>query len=940
MSAVQRAKTLLDGPLRRSDAASRLRKSVRHEDASVKDRVRSETVSLALRVVVVGVDRWDLAGICGVADPRPRPPLALQMEAEDEAWDAMLAPARAAASGPGAAAEAPRANGVPNGGPAACAPNGGSAGRVERIPRAAAALASLRRTDASLRFGVRPLLAAALALGRHTLTDLLEDYRRRLDHEVGEALRTEVAESFRSLRAEGQAADDGADFAELFQVGGSRKSVAADHLQALSSRAFARVLRDASTSLEALLRRALALHHCMEEAIDDAEASAAADAVAGGLAASPAEAAAKSPSGRERLSPVRRGHIDPSAAARARAISASVVAAAASVAQRKLARLLEVRAPSHCDPARRLDDVAAAWDALASFEQVARAAVATATGAPVARLEQAAGFGGTGTPAEGAAALAAGPGAGAGALLDGDGALGSGPAGPISQAIARQAVARIGKAGEVWNRQVKQALFADRWIPAPVGGALQALVGVSFDGTTTAGVASTGAAAASAAAAAASAAAAATAATTTAACARGVAEAGAAGAEAGPDPLASADWLVVPPVFAVSASLGDAATAQTGTAAPRPGAAAGRPDADADADPDADADADADAAGGGDADAPAAVPPAWCFRVCASVQVLVKVCNAAIAVSDRCHAAAPDAARAISRLLATFGVNTVELILEARAVSHGTLRTVTTRHLGVALRSLQACVALARLWERRLAACLPATAGFVALSGMRQTIQELESHAESVLAKVADIVKALVDRAASGLASQDWEAVAPPPPAGPSEPTPASAKPGDDDDGETATAAEGGGGSGSEAGPGALLALPSSAELAAPLAPLAKGLRTLGRILSSLLPAEPLEDVCGRIAVMMSAELPLHASSVDADSMTVAGRRGAAAHLGAVVVALSLLPGCSAPPGSAGAEAGTAGQVAVLSLVRWVERQFGAEGAEAAAAIRASLGSP
>ncbi|CAE7848003.1 unnamed protein product, partial [Symbiodinium sp. KB8] len=320
--------------------------------------------------------------------------------------------------------------------------------------------------------------------------------------------------------------------------------------------------------------------------------------------------------------------------------------------------------------------------------------------------------------------------------------------------------------------------------------------------------------------------------------------------------------------------------------------------------------------------------------------VLVKVCNAAIAVSDRCHAAAPDAARAISRLLATFGVNTVELILEARAVSHGTLRTVTTRHLGVALRSLQACVALARLWERRLAACLPATAGFVALSGMRQTIQELESHAESVLAKVADIVKALVDRAASGLASQDWEAVAPPPPAGPSEPTPASAKQGDDDDGETATAAEGGGGSGSEAGPGALLALPSSAELAAPLAPLAKGLRTLGRILSSLLPAEPLEDVCGRIAVMMSAELPLHASSVDADSMTVAGRRGAAAHLGAVVVALSLLPGCSAPPGSAGAEAGTAGQVAVLSLVRWVERQFGAEGAEAAAAIRASLGSP
>ncbi|KAA0148810.1 hypothetical protein FNF29_06435 [Cafeteria roenbergensis] len=856
MSAVQRAKTLLDGPLRRSDAASRLRRSVRHEDASVKDRVR----------------------------------------------------------------KAPRANGVPNG-----VPNGGSAGRVERIPRAAAALASLRRTDASLRFGVRPLLAAALALGRHTLTDLLEDYRRRLDHEVGEALRTEVAESFRSLRAEGQAADDGADFAELFQVGGSRKSVAADHLQALSSRAFARVLRDASTSLEALLRRALALHHCMEEAIDDAEASAAADAVAGGLAASPAEAAAMSPSGRERLSPVRRGHIDPSAAARARAISASVVAAAASVAQRKLARLLEVRAPSHCDPARRLDDVAAAWDALASFEQVARAAVATATGAPVARLEQAAGFGGTSTPAEGAAALAAGPGAGAGALLDGDGALGSGPAGPISQAIARQAVARIGKAGEVWNRQVKQALLADRWIPAPVGGALQALVGVSFDGTTTAGVASTGAAAASTAAAA-------TAATTTAAGARGVAEAGAAGADARPDPLASADWLVVPPVFAVSASLGDAATAKTGTAAPRPGAAAGRADADADA--------DADAAGGGDADAPAAVPPAWCFRVCASVQVLVKVCNAAIAVSDRCHAAAPDAARAISRLLATFGVNTVELILEARAVSHGTLRTVTTRHLGVALRSLQACVALARLWERRLAACLPATAGFVALSGMRQTIQELESHAESVLAKVADIVKALVDRAASGLASQDWEAVAPPPPAGPSEPTPASAKPGDDDDGETATDAEGGGGSGSEAGPGALLALPSSAELAAPLAPLAKGLRTLGRILSSLLPAEPLEDVCGRIAVMMSAELPLHASSVDADSMTVAGRRGAAAHLGAVVVALSLLPGCSAPPGSAGAEAGTAGQVAVLSLVRWVERQFGAEGAEAAAAIRASLGSP
>jgi hypothetical protein len=140
------------------------------------------------------------------------------------------------------------------------------------------------------------------------------------------------------------------------------------------------------------------------------------------------------------------------------------------------------------------------------------------------------------------------------------------------------------------------------------------------------------------------------------------------------------------------------------------------------------------------------------------------------------------------------------------------------------------------------------------------------------------------------------------------------------------------------------MALPAPSELVAVLLPLPKGLRALTRILLSLLPYSTVQEIAGRIGVMMSAQLPLHASAIDADSMTAAGRRGIAAQLGAVVVALAAMPGCSrATAGAADDEASaeaatqTAGEVAVLSLIRWIERQFTAEGEQAAAAIRAAV---
>jgi len=525
-------------------------------------------------------------------------------------------------------------------------------------------------------------------------------------------------------------------------------------LRSLSSEAFARLLADAAAALGDLLRRALALHHAVEEALDDAEASAAADAAGpGGATAGDAAAATAASSGRGPAAP-----IDATSAARARAVSASVVASAASVCQRSVARLLRVRGPVHSDASRRLDEAARAWAVAAAFADAAQASVTTATGASAP------------------------------------------PAGdnPVRAEVARQAAARLRAASDGWAEQVDRALDADTWSASPVAPFVQSLV--------TPGLALA-------------------------------------------EPSAV---LLVPPL-----------TAPT----PLP--------------------------------APAACPPGWGFRVCASLQVLAKVGDAAVGVAAVCHASAPDSARVAGRLLTRFGARTAALVLRAEAVEAGAVRRITTRHLAVALRSLQAASALARLWERRLAACMPPSEAFSALTSLRGAADDLAEHAEAARAKVAAVVQTLVDEAGQGLARQSWEGM------------------------EMA-----------EPAAGAQLALPAQDSLVPPLLPLAKGLRALGRILAGLLPPEPLEEVCGRIAVMLSAQLPLHASSIDADSLTAAQRRGAAAHVGSVVIGLSALPGCGRGAAGGGEGAETAGQVAVLSLVRWMERHFGTEGRLAAAAVR------
>jgi hypothetical protein len=793
IASIQRAKDALGGALKGSDTAARLQQMVQREATSVAERIRKEAVSIAVRVVVVGVERWDLASVCGAEGAEQA---ALRERISDfllrwrpQRQDVSRVKSAWSLSRGGEASDEVAESAVFVQGESADAllDNEGdewnellSAAGKPSVPWAHPQLSSLRRAETSLRFGVRPWLTALIALGPSELETMLEGYRQRVDKEVSEALRTEVAESLRSIRMARRTDDDddgaveesptvaldpeGIEFLEdLLRVGGSREKVTAAQLQSLSSREYASLLEDSCTSLLGLLRRALALHHCVEEAIDDAEASASAHELSAA------------------------GHkyakMEGAQAAQARALSASIVAAAADSAERKLARLVRVRAPLHASVQVRLEDVALVWRIGREFSKQARELVVSATGAP----------------------LSAGDGRDAGVMIE---------------AIVQQASGRVDGCLPRWTDQVLRALEGDEWMPSPVSRGIQSLVDEAAWGTLPVRVA------------------------------RATEEL------LEEDRRFPAEVLIVPPPTELPRA-SSKTTAWLLTS-----------------------------------DGPWWSNELWHYRTGASLHVMLKVCQEANRVSEHCPESAPQVARALAALVSEYRSHTCRLVLHAEAVTTGRLKTITTKHLTVALRSLQAIQALMALWERHLASMLSPLLVSSTLSGLKHAESELVDATEGFMSKITSVVRSLVDRAGPSLSTTNWASFS-----DPLDPVRGAFK------------------------------LPD--ELAPPLVPLLKGLKTLAKIVLGLLPEPQAEEVLGRVAVMMSSQLPLHASAVDADDLTAKERRVIAAHLAGILAGLRAFPGCTAGEDDIRS---TPGQVAVHSLLRWLERQFGEAGSAAAKA--------
>eukprot|EP01138_Halocafeteria_seosinensis_P010317 gb/GECG01010535.1/.p1 GENE.gb/GECG01010535.1/~~gb/GECG01010535.1/.p1 ORF type:complete len:1642 (+),score=242.13 gb/GECG01010535.1/:1-4926(+) len=307
----------------------------------------------------------------------------------------------------------------------------------------------------------------------------------------------------------------------------------------------------------------------------------------------------------------------------------------------------------------------------------------------------------------------------------------------------------------------------------------------------------------------------------------------------------------------------------------------------------------------------------------------------------------------IAQLLRDFHQQVDSLILGAGAVSNGTLRTITARHLALTLQTLSTTAAFIPLLRSALTKCLP-PAEHAKLQQLWVISKDYSDHIDRLLSKFASIVQDLITSDSPGglgsLAAIDWN------------------KLGDDSEFDEAYLAI----SGDELLKACATRLPDTPRLTQTTGKFLKSIQTLHRILAPILSQPQSEDVFGRVAVTLSAQIPVACvslefhnlsepsnsarirryklslsrqadgntqsnSTVTFDSETeellnrhdeddlglsTAGRARLAWDIMLLVKSLKVLPCFNMAETDSDGDSMTTGTMAMSSLVAWMERQF------------------
>lgn len=200
-------------------------------------------------------------------------------------------------------------------------------------------------------------------------------------------------------------------------------------------------------------------------------------------------------------------------------------------------------------------------------------------------------------------------------------------------------------------------------------------------------------------------------------------------------------------------------------------------------------------------------------------------------------AAAPAIMMGSLELVRTFNKRTSVLVLGGGAVSKGTLKTIYAKHLATALQSVTAVHKLLPSALNSVLACVSSARAVALRADTGRVLADLQRHADQLIDKFVAIVQQLAESTLASLGQAQWG-----------------------DPAEYAELAN------------ALLQPERCSDLM-PAAPppcsdgmqqLVAGLRTISKILRSILAPAQVDDVLSRIAVMLSSAVPTAYSSVHA----------------------------------------------------------------------------
>lgn len=196
------------------------------------------------------------------------------------------------------------------------------------------------------------------------------------------------------------------------------------------------------------------------------------------------------------------------------------------------------------------------------------------------------------------------------------------------------------------------------------------------------------------------------------------------------------------------------------------------------------------------------------YPIVTSGVMLIKMLGDFAGVAEALPETAAEAIAATAELLREFNARATSLVLGAGAINTGSLKKITAKHLALTLQTLSGLLALLPSVRALLLMRLPPQQHML-LSDLAAVTADVLSHENRLRAKFVAIVKDLLVKCCHDMRSLPL---------------------GD---------------------PHATLATPTG-----PMLELSKGLLTLHRILSGCLRAEQLEDVTGRLLVMVNSYLP------------------------------------------------------------------------------------